>query len=76
MLRPNLCPKRSALIGRIKPGERSAQRMPSLRREPDRIESPSCHQDLLKEVKHRVEFGVATFSAWEKAKVSIRDWLK
>jgi hypothetical protein len=47
-----------------------------LSREPDRIESPSWHQDLLKETERRVESGEATFSDWEKAKVSIRDRLK
>jgi hypothetical protein len=47
-----------------------------LSREPDRIESPSWHQDLLKETESRVESGEATFSDWEKAKVSIRDRLK
>jgi len=47
-----------------------------LSREPDRIESPSWHQDLLKETERRVESGEATFSDWEKAKVAIRDRLK
>jgi hypothetical protein len=47
-----------------------------LSREPDRIESPSWHQDLLKETERRVESGEATFFDWEKAKVSIRDRLK
>ena len=44
--------------------------------EAPRIESPSWHQDLLKETESRVESGEATFSDWEKAKVSIRDRLK
>ena len=47
-----------------------------LSREPDRVESPSWHQELLKETESRVESGEATFSDWEKAKVSIRDRLK
>jgi hypothetical protein len=47
-----------------------------LSREPDRIESPSWHEDLLKETERRVESGEATFSDWEKAKVSVRDRLK
>jgi hypothetical protein len=46
-----------------------------LSREPDRIDSPSWHQDLLKDTENRVESGEATLS-WEKAKVSIRDRLK
>jgi transcriptional regulator of aromatic amino acid metabolism len=32
-----------------------------LSREPDRVESPSWHQDLLKETESRVESGEATF---------------
>jgi hypothetical protein len=47
-----------------------------LSREPDRIESPSWHQDLLKETESRVESGEATFPDWEKANVSLRDRLK
>jgi len=47
-----------------------------LSREPDRIESPKWHQDILKETESRVESGEATFSDWEKAKASIRDRLK
>jgi hypothetical protein len=47
-----------------------------LSREPDRIESPNWHQDVLKETESRVESGEATFSDWEKAKVSIRARLK
>ena len=47
-----------------------------LSREPDLIESPSWHQDLLKETERGVESGEATFSDWEKAKVAIRDRLK
>ena len=48
-----------------------------LSREPDRIESPSWHQDVLKDLtESRVESGEATFSDWEKAKVSIRARLK
>ena len=47
-----------------------------LSREPDRIESPSWHQDVLKEAERRVESGEVTFSDWEEAKVSIRDRLK
>ena len=45
-------------------------------REPDRIESPSWHEDVLKETERRVESGEAIFSDWEKAKISIRDRLK
>jgi Putative addiction module component len=47
-----------------------------LSREPDRIESPSWHEHVLKETQRRVESGQATFSDWEKAKGSIRDRLK
>ena len=47
-----------------------------LSREPDRIESPGWHEDVLKETERRVESGEATFSDWEKAKVSVRDRLK
>lgn len=47
-----------------------------LSREPDRIESPSWHQDILRETERRVESGEATFSDWQKAKVSMRDRLK
>jgi hypothetical protein len=47
-----------------------------LSREPDRIQSPSWHEDVLKETERRVEFGEATFSDWEKAKVSVRGRLK
>jgi Putative addiction module component len=47
-----------------------------LSREPDRIESPTWHQDVLRETESRVESGEATFSDWEKAKVSIRDRLE
>jgi hypothetical protein len=39
-----------------------------LSREPDRIESPSWHEDVLKETERRVESGEATFSDWEKAR--------
>jgi hypothetical protein len=46
-----------------------------LSREPDRIESPSWHEDVLKETQRRVESGEATFSDWEEAKVSVRDRL-
>ena len=45
-------------------------------REPDRIESPGWHQDLLKGTESRVQSGEATFADWEKAKVSIHDRLK
>ena len=47
-----------------------------LSREPDRIESPSWHEDVLKETERRVESGEATFSDWENAKISVRDRLK
>jgi len=47
-----------------------------LSREPDRIESLSWHHDHLKGTATRVESGEATFSDWEKAKVSIRNRLK
>ena len=47
-----------------------------LSREPDRIESPNWHEDVLKETERRVESGEATFSDWEKAKISVRDRLK
>jgi hypothetical protein len=45
-------------------------------REPDRLESPNWHQDILEETERRVESGQATFSDWDKAKISIRDRLK
>jgi hypothetical protein len=47
-----------------------------LSREPDRIESPAWHKNVLEETERRVESGEATFSDWEKAKISIRDRLK
>ena len=47
-----------------------------LSREPDHIESPSWHQDVLKETESKVESGEAMFTDWEKAKSSIRDRLK
>ena len=47
-----------------------------LSREPDRIESPPRHKDVLEETERRVESGEATFSDWEKAKISIRDKIK
>jgi hypothetical protein len=47
-----------------------------LSREPDRIDSPGWHHDVLKETGSRVESGKATFSDWEKAKVSVGDRLK
>ena len=47
-----------------------------LSREPDRIESPSWHKDVLEETERRVGSGEATFSDWEKAKSSIRARLK
>jgi hypothetical protein len=47
-----------------------------LSREPDLIESPSWHKDLLKETESRADSGEATFCDWEKAKGSIRDRLK
>ena len=47
-----------------------------LSREPDRIESPPWHKDVLEETERRVGSGEATFSDWEKAKISIRARLK
>jgi hypothetical protein len=47
-----------------------------LSREPDRIESPPWHKEVLEETERRVESGEATFSDWEKAKISIRARLK
>jgi Putative addiction module component len=47
-----------------------------LSRDPDRIESPAWHKVVLEETERRVESGEATFSDWEKAKLSIRDRLK
>ena len=47
-----------------------------LSREPNHIQSPSWHEDVLKETERRVESGETTFSDWEKAKVSVRDRLK
>jgi Putative addiction module component len=38
-----------------------------LSREPDRIQVPSWHQEVLKGTKSRVESDEATFSDWEKA---------
>ena len=47
-----------------------------LSREPDRIESPPWHKEVLEETERRVGSGEATFSDWEKAKISIRARLK
>jgi hypothetical protein len=47
-----------------------------LSREPDEIESPSWHKDVLEETERRVQSGEATFSDWQNAKGSIRDRLK
>jgi hypothetical protein len=47
-----------------------------LSRDPDRLESPTWHKDVLEETEKRVESGEAVFSDWEKAKISIRDRLR
>jgi hypothetical protein len=46
-----------------------------LSRQPDDINSPSWHQDVLKDTEKRVQSGEATFSDWERAKASIRNRL-
>jgi len=45
----------------------------NLSRGPDRIDSPTWHKDVLEETERKVEYGEATFSDWEKAKILIRD---
>jgi hypothetical protein len=47
-----------------------------LSRDPDRLESPTWHKDVLEETEKTVESGEAVFSDWEKAKISIRDRLR
>ena len=42
-----------------------------LSQDPDRLESPTWHKDVLEETEKRVESGEAVFSDWEKAKISI-----
>jgi hypothetical protein len=47
-----------------------------LSREPDHVESPGWHKDVLEETKKRVDSGEALFSDWQEAKTSMRDRLK
>jgi hypothetical protein len=42
-----------------------------LSQDPDRLESPTWHKDVLEETEKRVESGEAVFSDWEKEKISI-----
>jgi hypothetical protein len=44
-----------------------------LSREPERVESPPWHQEVLEETERRVASGQAVFTDWEAAKRSIRD---
>jgi hypothetical protein len=43
-----------------------------LSRNPDTIESPSWHEDVLRERQERLAAGEASFMDWEQAKVYIR----
>jgi Putative addiction module component len=43
-----------------------------LSRNPDSIESPSWHEDVLRERQQRVDSGEASFMDWEQAKAYIR----
>jgi hypothetical protein len=47
-----------------------------LSREPERVESPTWHQEVLEETEKRVASGQAVFTDWEAAKRSIRDRVK
>lgn len=47
-----------------------------LSRDPEGLESPGWHKEVLEETQKRVESGEAVFSDWEKAKTSIRDRFK
>ena len=47
-----------------------------LSREPDQVESPTWHQEVLEETERRVVSGEAVFTDWEAAKRSIRDRVK
>jgi hypothetical protein len=47
-----------------------------LSREPDQVESPKWHQEILEETERRVVAGEAVFTDWETAKRSIRDRVK
>ena len=46
-----------------------------LSREPERVESPTWHQEVLEETERRVASGQAVFTDWDVAKRSIRDRL-
>ena len=46
-----------------------------LSREPERVESPTWHQEVLEETERRVASGQAVFTDWDAAKRSIRDRL-
>jgi hypothetical protein len=47
-----------------------------LSREPNQVESPKWHQEVLEETERRVVSGEAVFTEWETAKRSIRDRVK
>jgi hypothetical protein len=47
-----------------------------LSREPNQVESPKWHQEVLEETERRVVAGEAVFTDWETAKRSIRDRVK
>lgn len=46
-----------------------------LSRAPERVESPTWHQEVLEETERRVASGQAVFTDWDAAKRSIRDRL-
>jgi hypothetical protein len=43
-----------------------------LSREPDALESPAWHEDILRERQQRLAAGEASFMGWEQAKAYIR----
>ncbi len=43
-----------------------------LSRDPDSLESPAWHEDVLRERQERLNTGEAGFMDWEQAKVHIR----
>ena len=43
-----------------------------LSRDPESLESPDWHRDVLDEREHRITSGQAGFSDWEQAKSDIR----
>jgi Putative addiction module component len=46
-----------------------------LSRQPEHVESPTWHQEVLEETERRVASGQAVFTDWDAAKRSIRDRL-